>query len=295
MKRIIKIGISLIVAISANAQSYIYEGFENVNFPTGTGWSILNSVQGLIDTTNCNNTSHPFSRKNQMGSILQAPNGVAFLGNDGLSCYNRIITPYLDWRNKGINDTNVCKFKMIDPLNSWANDPYIKYRISLIRIFDKNGNEFNYYSDNWAPNGNAMYFVENIDSINTGWNSFNIKFKPQLQSDSVRIEIVFNNVWYGGNPSQYNPQNIAIDDVYLYQFQLQTTSISEVSEHSLIAYPNPSNTGVFNVNNTIQFVTDIVGRNVIFSQHNNQLDVSSNNKGVYFAKYNNKTIRLIYE
>jgi len=77
------------------------------------------------------------------------------------------------------------------------------------------------------------------------------------------------------------------------------TSISEERNLFPIIYPNPSNTGLIQLNTSIVNseinVYSIEGKQINFTQSNNVIDISDNEKGVYLISIEGVVTRYVYQ
>ena len=78
-----------------------------------------------------------------------------------------------------------------------------------------------------------------------------------------------------------------------------SVGITEANVSRLSIYPNPSNTGLIqinssNVNSDIK-IYSIEGKQINFTQSNNVIDISNNEKGVYLISIDGKVIKYLYQ
>ena len=77
------------------------------------------------------------------------------------------------------------------------------------------------------------------------------------------------------------------------------TSISEERNVFPIIYPNPSNTGLIQLNTSIVNsdinVYSIEGKQINFTQSNNVIDISDNEKGIYLISIDGIVTRYVYQ
>ena len=78
-----------------------------------------------------------------------------------------------------------------------------------------------------------------------------------------------------------------------------TVGINEANIPSLSIYPNPSNTGLIQLNTSIANsdinVYSIEGKQINFTKSNNVIDISDNEKGVYLISIDGIVTRYIYQ
>ena len=78
-----------------------------------------------------------------------------------------------------------------------------------------------------------------------------------------------------------------------------SVGINEANLSSLSIYPNPSSTGLIQLNTSIVNsdinVYSIEGKQINFTQSNNVIDISDNEKGVYLISIDGVVIRYVYQ
>lgn len=78
-----------------------------------------------------------------------------------------------------------------------------------------------------------------------------------------------------------------------------SVGINEADMPSLSIYPNPSNTGLINLNTSIVNsdikIYSIEGKQINFTQSINIIDISNNEKGVYLISIDGKVIKYLYQ
>lgn len=74
---------------------------------------------------------------------------------------------------------------------------------------------------------------------------------------------------------------------------------NEVNTSSLSIYPNPSNTGLIQLNTSIINsdinIYSIAGKQINFTKTNNAIDISNNEKGIYLVSIDGKIVRYVYQ
>jgi len=191
-------------------------------------------------------------------------------------------------------------------------------------------NNYNLTTIAFSPNTSVTqlyilncYSLESLDLSATpvivsllGTNHLNILSNQNLKC--LNLKNGFCSVWthvnIGWNPLLYCVQ---VDDPNYSQvswdplFPLPTHSystncntncivgINEANTPSLSIYPNPSNTGLIQLNTSIVNsdinVYSIEGKQINFTQSNNVIDISDNEKGVYLISIDGVVTRYVYQ
>ncbi len=105
--------------------------------------------------------------------------------------------------------------------------------------------------------------------------------------------------WTGDTISTQNPLTISVDSVITIKaiFVEQTAAINDNQQRSLLAYPNPSNNGIFNIDVPVSQpwqVYDMTGLTVLLGE-GDVVDLSSLSRGLYLLKINQSVTKLLYK
>ncbi|MDC0314032.1 T9SS type A sorting domain-containing protein [Flavobacteriales bacterium] len=127
------------------------------------------------------------------------------------------------------------------------------------------------------------------------WNSVQILGNPLLYCIQVDDPNYSQFTW------SWNEQIIYPQD-YSYSTNCNndcSVGINEANTPSLSIYPNPSNTGLIQLNTSIVNsdinVYSIEGKQINFTKSNNVIDISDNEKGVYLISIDGVVMRYVYQ
>jgi hypothetical protein len=78
------------------------------------------------------------------------------------------------------------------------------------------------------------------------------------------------------------------DSIISLNLHIEPLGIESTDKQRIFVYPNPSSTGIFNIESTwnfqIESVIDVAGKPIFFHLNEHKLEISNNSKGIYFIK-----------
>jgi Secretion system C-terminal sorting domain/Pregnancy-associated plasma protein-A len=259
-------------SVSNGAALPIFEGFEGTTF-VPVGWS-LNNPDGSNTwdrTTTCSKTGVACARMDNWS--YQTGNGqideMTMLAVDLSTANNPVLTfqvAYTYWTNP---------YQYSDTLNVYVST---NCGLTWTQVYNKFGAQLQ-----TAPplTSNSVAFIPN----STQWRLETVSLSPYIGNGTVYVKF--------RNASSYE-DNLYIDDINI----MSVTGVSENDfNNNVNLFPNPSNTGMFNMNialanrnNLTVRVSNALGQTVSQFTENNttggqySLDLSTQPNGVYFVE-----------